>query len=148
MKIGELAKRSGLSTSRIRFYEASGLLNGVERKTNGYREYSAEALVILEIITTAQKAGFTLVEIRGMLPTDVLPWHQDKIIDVLRRKVTDLEAMEQRIAANKLRLITLIKDSENTPQDADCVANIKRALNFIRQGDAPPDDRLEGATLA
>jgi len=38
MKIGELARRSRLTASRIRFYEAKGLLNAVSRKANGYRE--------------------------------------------------------------------------------------------------------------
>jgi len=50
MRIGELARRSGLTTSRIRFYEAKGLLNVVSRKANGYREYPADALMILGII--------------------------------------------------------------------------------------------------
>jgi DNA-binding transcriptional MerR regulator len=55
MKIGELARRSGLNASRIRFYEAKGLLNVVSRKANGYREYPAEALTILDIIVGAQR---------------------------------------------------------------------------------------------
>jgi DNA-binding transcriptional MerR regulator len=38
MRIGELAGRSGLSTSHTRFYEAKGLLTAVSRKSNGYRE--------------------------------------------------------------------------------------------------------------
>lgn len=37
MKIGDLAKRTGLTASRIRFYERVGLLKAVERTTNGYR---------------------------------------------------------------------------------------------------------------
>jgi hypothetical protein len=41
MRIGELERRSGLSTSRIRFYEAKGPLNVVSRKANEYREYPA-----------------------------------------------------------------------------------------------------------
>ena len=51
MRIGELAKRTGLAASRIRFYEASGLITSVARKANGYRDYSPEAVVLLEIIT-------------------------------------------------------------------------------------------------
>jgi DNA-binding transcriptional MerR regulator len=38
MKVGQLARRSGLSTSRIRFYKAKELLNVVSGKANGYRE--------------------------------------------------------------------------------------------------------------
>ena len=42
MKIGELARRTGLAPSRIRFYEASGLI-AAQRQSNGYRDYPAEA---------------------------------------------------------------------------------------------------------
>jgi len=61
LQIGEMAKRSGLNASRIRFYEAQGLLS-VPRRANGYRAYSAEALVALNIITSAQSAGFAIEE--------------------------------------------------------------------------------------
>lgn len=44
MKIGELAKRSGLAASRIRFYEKIGLLKTVKRSANGYRSYPPETL--------------------------------------------------------------------------------------------------------
>ncbi|MCO3603240.1 MerR family DNA-binding transcriptional regulator, partial [Pseudomonas aeruginosa] len=50
MKIGELAKLTGLATSRIRFYEASGLIRS-QRKANGYRDYAADTVWILELVT-------------------------------------------------------------------------------------------------
>jgi len=90
MRIGELAERSGLTASRIRFYEASGLINAVERNANGYREYTAEAVVTLDIITGAQKAGFSLQEIRSLLPTKLGTWQEDKLLDVLKKKVADI----------------------------------------------------------
>jgi DNA-binding transcriptional MerR regulator len=71
MRFGELARRSGLSTSRIRFYEAEGLLNVVSRKANGYREYPADALMILGIIIGAQRTGFSLDEIRQISELDI-----------------------------------------------------------------------------
>ncbi|MBG6351662.1 MerR family DNA-binding transcriptional regulator, partial [Pseudomonas aeruginosa] len=52
MKIGELAKLTGLATSRIRFYEASGLIRS-QRKANGYRDYAADTVWILELVTGA-----------------------------------------------------------------------------------------------
>ncbi|MEX5591042.1 MerR family DNA-binding transcriptional regulator, partial [Pseudomonas urmiensis] len=42
MRIGELAKISGLAPSRTRLYEASGLIRSVERKANGYRDYAPD----------------------------------------------------------------------------------------------------------
>ncbi len=69
MKIGELAGRSGLAPSRIRFYEASGLISA-QRQANGYRRYTEQALQTLSIISCAQHAGFSLEEIRRLLPQD------------------------------------------------------------------------------
>ena len=52
MKIGELARRTGLAASRIRFYEEAGLLV-VPRQANGYRDYPEQAVLLLELITGA-----------------------------------------------------------------------------------------------
>ncbi|MEN0105958.1 MAG: MerR family DNA-binding transcriptional regulator, partial [Pseudomonas sp.] len=48
MKIGELAQRTNLAPSRIRFYEASGLI-AAQRHANGYRHYPTHAVNTLEI---------------------------------------------------------------------------------------------------
>ena len=74
MKIGELAKRTGLSASKIRFYEDIGLLKMVERKANGYRSYPEEAEVVLNLIVSGQQAGFSLDELKALLPADLSGW--------------------------------------------------------------------------
>jgi MerR family redox-sensitive transcriptional activator SoxR len=66
MAIGEVAERAGMSASRIRFYEARGLLPEPER-AGGKRRYSEEVLRRLTIIDAAQRVGFTLEEIRDLL---------------------------------------------------------------------------------
>ena len=101
MRIGELARRSGLSTSRIRFYEAKGLLTAVSRKSNGYRQYPADALTVLGVIVGAQRTGFSLNEIRQVLPADVGKWRHRELLGALRRKVADIEQMEQRLGQSR-----------------------------------------------
>ena len=44
MCIGELAERAGISTSKLHFYEARGILPTVARFENGYRDYEDHAL--------------------------------------------------------------------------------------------------------
>ena len=44
LSVGQLAARSGVAVSALHFYEAQGLISA-ERRANGYRSYSAEALV-------------------------------------------------------------------------------------------------------
>ena len=66
MAIGEVAERTGMSTSRIRYYESRGLLSAPERVA-GRRRYGEEVLRRLAIIAAAQRVGFTLDEIRDLL---------------------------------------------------------------------------------
>jgi DNA-binding transcriptional MerR regulator len=66
MPIGEVAERAGMSASRIRFYEARGLLPEPER-SGGKRRYGEDVLRRLAIIDASQRVGFTLEEIRDLL---------------------------------------------------------------------------------
>ncbi|WP_299846549.1 MerR family transcriptional regulator [uncultured Paracoccus sp.] len=63
MKIGEIARAAGVSTSRIRFYEREGIIPNGERRANGYRDYPADLVGLLMFIEQAQSLGFTLREI-------------------------------------------------------------------------------------
>jgi len=131
VNIGELAKRTGLTLSRIRFYERTGLLKAAERRPNGYRTYPPETVLMLELITTAQKAGFSLDEIRTLLPPDLGHWEHDALIEALRRKVADIEALEARLAQSKAQLVALIRDIEAKPGDMDCATNAQRVLSHV-----------------
>ena len=133
MKIGELARRSGLAASRIRFYEASGLLNGVERTGNGYRSYGPEVLWMLEIITGAQRAGFSLEEIRSLLPMAAGGWQHEELLAGLKRKVAEIEVLQERLARNKAQLLVAIEGIEGRPEGEDCVGNAQRVLERLRE---------------
>ena len=128
MKIGELAERTGLNPSRIRFYESIGLLKMVERQANGYRRYPPEAVLVLNLITTAQKAGFSLDELRGLLPDDLSQWQHGTLLDTLQGKVREIEALERQLGESKRHLLSLITEIESKPDDIDCAANTRRLL--------------------
>ncbi|MDP9877546.1 DNA-binding transcriptional MerR regulator [Variovorax boronicumulans] len=132
MRIGELAKRTGLATSRIRFYEKSGLINGIERKENGYREYGPEALWMLEIIASAQSAGFSLDEIRSLLPDAQDTWQHDALVDSLQRKVGEIEQLQARLAQNKAQLLMAIDSIKNRPEELACADRPLWVLNRLR----------------
>jgi DNA-binding transcriptional MerR regulator len=135
LRIGELARRSGLSTSRIRFYEAEGLLNVVSRKANGYREYPADALVILGIIVGAQRTGFALEEIRQILPADLNNWRRGELMGALRRKIADIEQLEKRLGQSKRQLYALIRKIEGKSDGPGCAENTKQLLKeFVSSG--------------
>ncbi|MGZ2749135.1 MerR family transcriptional regulator [Burkholderia stagnalis] len=136
MKIGELAARTGLTPSRIRFYERIGLLTRVERQANGYRTYPPEAVVVLDLITAAQKADFSLDEIRTLIPPDFAQWRCGALLDALCRKVLDIEALEARLAQSKAHVVSLIAESAAKPASVDCGTNAKRLLSRIQCGKA------------
>ena len=67
MRIGTLARRAGVSASKVRFYEARGLLRPPARAANGYRSFDEATLKDLLTIRRAQSLGFTLEQIGGFL---------------------------------------------------------------------------------
>ena len=75
MAIGEVAGRTGMSASRIRYYEARGVLPEPERAA-GKRRYTHEVLRRLAIIEAAQRVGFSFDEIRDLLGSRDEPAHE------------------------------------------------------------------------
>ncbi|WP_293222150.1 MerR family transcriptional regulator [Ottowia sp.] len=139
MKIGELAQRTGLAASRIRFYERIGLLKTVQRQANGYRSYPADAVLTLRLITAGQRAGFSLDELRTLLPDGLAGWEHDALIDTLRRKVQGIEALQAQLAQSRAHLLELVAQIEARPADMDCAANARRVLAEMRLDDAPAE---------
>jgi MerR family redox-sensitive transcriptional activator SoxR len=64
--IGEISERTGLAPSALRFYEAEGLLPEAER-VSGRRRYDESVLGRIATIQVAQRAGFTIGEIRTLM---------------------------------------------------------------------------------
>ena len=73
MRIGELAKRAGVSVQAIRFYERRRLMRTPRRTPAGYRIYSEQDLEGVTLIKKMQRFGFKLVEIRRVLQLWILP---------------------------------------------------------------------------
>jgi len=133
MKIGELAQRTGLTASRIRFYETRGLIHGVSRTAKGYREYTSEVLLTLEIITSAQQAGFSLDEIQRLLPPKTQGWQHQQFLDVLQQKVLEIEALQQRLDQSLMQLRSLIHTVENRPEGISCEDNAQRVIKQFQR---------------
>jgi MerR family redox-sensitive transcriptional activator SoxR len=66
LPIGEVARRAGLRTSALRFYEEAGLLRPAAR-VSGRRRYEPSILSRLAVIRLLRDAGFTIQEMRRLL---------------------------------------------------------------------------------
>lgn len=67
MKIGEVARRTGVPIDTVRYYERNGLLPPPARRASGYRDYHEADIARLNCILRCKSMGFTLVEIRELL---------------------------------------------------------------------------------
>lgn len=73
MRIGELAKRAGVSIQAIRFYERRRLMRTPRRTAAGYRCYADRDFETITLIKKMQRFGFNLTEIRRILQLWILP---------------------------------------------------------------------------
>ncbi len=105
LKIGEVARRAGVTAKTIRFYERKRILPPAKRAANQYRLYGDDAADMLRFIKQATGLGLTLAEIKDILAirqggrppcTHVHQLLRDKA-DELDRKLKDLVDVRQRI---------------------------------------------------
>jgi MerR family redox-sensitive transcriptional activator SoxR len=79
LTIGEVARRSGVAASALRFYEQRGLIAS-ERAGSGHRRYRRSVLRRIAFVVFAQRIGLTLEEIGAelaKLPPDRAPTRRD-----------------------------------------------------------------------
>jgi DNA-binding transcriptional MerR regulator len=111
MRIGELAKKSNVSTSRIRFYEANKLLPKARRDGNGYREYPDVAVETLRIIVDAQRLGFSLNEIRyGLAEASPHRPSRKAIHEALQCKLVDIDQHIRDAKTRRREIVRLLKE--------------------------------------
>jgi MerR family transcriptional regulator, copper efflux regulator len=86
LTIGEVARRAGVATSTVRFYDRRGLL-AADARSSGQRRYRAETLRRLVFIGMLQDAGLSLDEIGGVLDAaHVADWKA-----IARRRLSALD---------------------------------------------------------
>lgn len=96
MRIGTVARESGVSIDTIRYYEREGLLPPPRRRPSGYREYDADALARLRFIRRAKDLGFSLEDIRELLSLSTDREHGVK--GVKQRAQRRLARVDERLA--------------------------------------------------
>ena len=100
LTIGEVARRSGLRTSAIRYYEQEGLVPAPAR-ASGRRSYSGEIFTALAVIRLAQAAGFTIPEIRKLMSGFGDEPASARWRSLAKEKLVEVEAMIERAQAMK-----------------------------------------------
>ena len=127
LPIGEVARRSGLAASALRYYERAGLVPRAAR-AGGKRVYGEQVLERLALIRTAQAAGFRLAEIRTLVAglgrrTPPGPRWQA----LTARKEAELAARVAELARARRLLRALARCACPTLDDCARALDLKRA---------------------
>jgi len=102
LSIGQLARRLGIRTSALRYYEQEGLLVPAGRSEAGYRLYGSDAEDVVRFIQRAQQLGFSLSDIRILLQAqpgndhDLLGLAQERFL-ALERQITALMVLRREL---------------------------------------------------
>ncbi|WP_298445187.1 MerR family transcriptional regulator [uncultured Ferrimonas sp.] len=130
MQIGELAQRSGITPSTLRYYESKGLFEAVTRDSNGYRRYDGAALLRLQLIRFAQGVGFSLDEIPALLDNEPGVDHQ-RLLSALAEKQEQLDNLLDTLDGQKRKLASLQQMLESAWLQGDCLSeqDLRRLLH-------------------
>lgn len=105
LKIGEVAKETGVSVGTLRYYERLKLVSPVDRGDNNYRYYNNDAIERVKFIKQAQTIGFSLEEIRSIIEVRAqgeLPCHL--VQTLLKEKIAEISAKIQQMKNFKAEL--------------------------------------------
>ncbi len=72
LDIGEVAARSGMAASTLRYYERERIIDSADRK-GLRRQFRPEVLTTLAVVAMCRRAGFSLQEIKSLLATEGRP---------------------------------------------------------------------------
>ena len=119
MLIGEVARRSGLTASTLRYYERAGLLPAPARSSRR-RQYEPRVMGRIRIIKVARDAGFTISETRAFLsgfPSSATPsarWQQlaERKLEELNLRITQVMKMKALLQSSFHCRCRTIEDCE------------------------------------
>lgn len=118
MKIGELAKASGVNAKLIRHYESIGLIPKASRTEGGYRSYSDQDIQFLKFIKRSRGLGFSMKEIKKLISL----WRNKSRAssDVKALAALQIKHLEQKISemqdmAQNLRRLSSCCHGDNRP---------------------------------
>ena len=105
LTIGAVAKAAGVNVETVRFYQRRALLPEPDRPYGSIRRYEAEDVARVKFVKAAQRLGFSLDEVAGLLKLDdgthcdeARQLAEVKLADV-RKKLKDLRRIESALAS-------------------------------------------------
>jgi MerR family copper efflux transcriptional regulator len=107
IRIAELAKQTGVSTSALRYYEAQGLLSVDARTEAGYRVYRSQAVGRVGFIRRAKALGLSLGEIRRLLQEPSEGSEHTRIRHAIAHKLAETEIRIGHLETLRAELLSM-----------------------------------------
>ena len=138
LSIGELAKRTGVSTRTIRYYEELGILPRPERTTGGTRRYPREYVFYVEGARNLKELGFGLDEIAELGKFALTgTWDSERSREILVKKLAELN---HRIKVLERLQRLVLEASSSTRNGSDAVPALLRWVGEGRDDHEPADE--------
>lgn len=132
LRISEVAERTGVPATTLRYYEDIGLIGPAVRSANGYRNYDERDVDRLAVITRAKKLDISLDDVRDL----VTAWESEECGSVqermggivaarlqeTRERITELTALAAQLEQTATRLSGAAEDGACTT-DCACVSD-------------------------
>lgn len=107
MKIGEVARRAGVTIDTVRFYERRGVLPPAARSPSGYRDFPASAVERIRGARALQRLGFSLDEVvdalrshdRGGATCESERWRLESVLERIDARIAELREVRQATSA-------------------------------------------------
>ena len=122
VQIGKLAKRLGITTRTIRYYEEIGLMGPSERLGGGTRTYNQDDILRLKFILTLKELGISLKEMQELAENydinqqnfhtitpkliEILDLHISKVDE----KIANLSSLRSEIVDYRVRIVDILKN--------------------------------------
>ncbi len=139
LRSGQVAAAAGINPQTLRYYRRRGLLAEPDRSLGGHRLYPAETVTVLRVIKAAQRLGFTLDEVAGIL--DATRHHGRRPEPGLHaRAQAKLAEVEAKLADLRVIAETLCAAVDAGCDDlVACAGNSCCPIPFAAIAPAPPE---------
>jgi DNA-binding transcriptional MerR regulator len=142
LRIGEVAKRSGLRVDTLRFYEKQGLLGRPARTESGYRLYPSDVFEQIEFIRRAQALGFSLDEIARIMAerrAGYVPCRH--VREVVRHRLAELDEELRALERYRDELAKTLRVWERSGDVPGHVCGLVEEAELVAE---PPARRVAG----
>jgi DNA-binding transcriptional MerR regulator len=128
LKVGELARRTGLTVRTLHHYDAIGLLSPSRRTPSGHRLYALAEVRRLQQIASLRQVGLSLDDIRRCL--DRPEYTLEQVLEVQIRRLREEMARQRRLLGQLEQLLDRVRDESEGLSIEDLTRSVQATVDY------------------